>query len=40
MSYSIEEINDEKYIRFLDFNLSSIIQSYFPREDLFHNAVV
>ncbi|CAG8478006.1 uncharacterized protein OCT59_027854 [Rhizophagus irregularis] len=39
MSYSIEEINDEKYIRFLDLNLSSIIQSYFPREDLFHNAL-
>ncbi|CAB5216142.1 unnamed protein product [Rhizophagus irregularis] len=38
-SYSIEEINDEKYIRFLDLNLSSIIQSYFPREDLFHNAL-
>ncbi|CAB4436965.1 unnamed protein product [Rhizophagus irregularis] len=38
-SYSIEEINDEKYIRFLDYNLSSIIQSYFPREDLFHNAL-
>jgi hypothetical protein len=40
MNYSIEEINDMKYIRFLDGKLLSIMQSYFPYEDLFRNAVV
>ncbi|CAB4394396.1 unnamed protein product [Rhizophagus irregularis] len=39
MNYSIEEINDMKYIRFLDGKLLSIMQSYFPYEDLFHNAL-
>ncbi|CAG8478030.1 16856_t:CDS:10, partial [Rhizophagus irregularis] len=39
MNYSIEEINDMKYIRFLDGKLLSIMQSYFPYEDLFRNAL-
>ncbi|GBB99475.1 hypothetical protein RclHR1_35300002, partial [Rhizophagus clarus] len=38
--YSIEEKNNIKYIRFLDYNLISIVQSYFPNVDLFRNAVL
>ncbi|GES86064.1 P-loop containing nucleoside triphosphate hydrolase protein [Rhizophagus clarus] len=37
--YSIEEKNNIKYIRFLDYNLISIVQSYFPNVDLFRNAL-
>jgi hypothetical protein len=40
LPYSIEEIDGTKHIRFLNNNLITIMQIYFPDNNLFRNTVV